>query len=348
MVDFFIKIADFVVYWLQYFGIKDMVYFMFIGVLYFAAVAGFILINVLILVWMDRRVSAFFQERLGPNRVGPWGLLQTINDTVKLLGKEAIIPKAADKLIYNLAPLLIFTTTVMLFAVLPYGKGLTVVNLNVGLLYFIAISSTTTISILMAGWGSNNKYSLLGGMRSVAQIVSYEIPLAFSLLGVVMLTGSINLTDIIAEQKNTWFILLQPLAFVIFIITSMAELNKAPFDFPEAEQEIVAGYHTEYSGMRFALFFLAEYANLFGTSALGATLFLGGWQGSFLPGWLWFIIKVYLVIFVIMWIRWTFPRMRLDRMMKLNWKILIPLSIINILLTGAGIKIHQYFTAIVR
>ncbi len=309
--------------------------------LYFVLVLVFVLLNVLILVWMERRVAGFFQERLGPNRVGPFGLLQTVNDTVKLLGKESIIPQAADRAVFKIAPIAIFTTAIALYAVVPFGKNLTVVNPNIGLFYFISLSSTTTISILMAGWGSNNKYSLLGGMRTVAQIISYEIPMVLSLLGVVMMVGSLNLSEIVNAQKGLWYILLQPVAFVIFIIAATAELNRAPFDMPEAEQELVGGYHTEYTGMRFALFFLSEYANLFSLSALAATLFLGGWQGPLLPGWAWFIIKVYFMIFLFMWIRWTYPRARLDHMMKLNWKLLIPVALVNILLTGVGIKLFQ-------
>jgi NADH-quinone oxidoreductase subunit H len=267
---------------------------------------------------------------------------------VKLLGKESIIPKAADKTVFKLAPLIIFTVTIMLYAVLPFGKGMAAANINAGLLYFIAISSTTTIAILMAGWGSNNKYALLGGMRSVAQMISYEIPLAFSMLGVVMITGSVNLNVIVLAQSSIWYVLVQPVAFIIFIISAMAELNKAPFDMTEAEQELIAGYHIEYSGMRFALFFMAEYANLFSVAALGVTLFLGGWQGPFLPSWLWFFGKVYAFIMVILWLRWTLPRFRIDKMMKFNWKFLIPLSIMNILVTGVGIKIYQFILEIWR
>jgi NADH-quinone oxidoreductase subunit H len=318
------------------------------AIIYFVTVLVFILINVLILVWLERRVAGFFQERLGPNRVGPFGLLQTVNDTVKLLGKESIIPKAADRMLFKIAPVAIFTTAVALYTVIPFGKDLSVTNTGLGLFFFISFSSTTTIAILMAGWGSNNKYSLLGGMRTVAQIISYEIPLVLSMLGVVMLVGSLNLSDIVNAQKSMWYVVLQPVAFIIFLIAGTAELNRAPFDMPEAEQELVGGYHTEYTGMRFALFFLSEYANLFSISAIAATLFLGGWQGPLLPSFVWFMIKVYAMIFVFMWFRWTFPRFRMDHMMKLNWKLLIPLALANILLTGAGIKLFQYYKMIGR
>jgi NADH-quinone oxidoreductase subunit H len=309
---------------------------------YFVAVAAIVTLNIILILWIDRRVSAFFQERIGPNRVGLFGLLQPINDAVKLIGKESIIPAAVDKTVYKIAPIFIFTVTIMLYAVLPYGKDLHAVNLNVGILYFTAVSSTSTIAILMAGWGSNNKYSLLGGMRTVAQVISYEIPLCFSMLGIVMLTGTLNLNEIIVSQNNIWYILLQPAAFIIFIISALAELNKSPFDMMEAEQEIVAGYHTEYTGMRFALFFMAEYANLFVMAALGVTLFFGGWQGPFLPSWMWFMIKTYMMIFFILWLRWTLPRAKIDKMMKFNWKYLIPISILNIFATGIGIKLFQF------
>ena len=314
----------------------------------FVAVAALVTVNIIVILWVDRRVASFFQERLGPNRVGPFGLLQSVNDAAKLIGKESIMPAAVDKRVYKLAPVLIFTITMILYGFLPYGKGGSPVDMNVGLLFFVALSSTSTIAILMAGWGSNNKYSLLGGMRTVAQVISYEIPLAFSMLGVVMISGSMNLGQISAAQHGVWFVFIQPLAFLIFLISALAELTRSPFDMTEAEQELIAGYHTEYSGMRFALFFMAEYANLFCVAALGATLFLGGWSGPILPGWLWFIGKTWAMVLVILWLRWTFPRARVDEMMKFNWKFLIPLSILNILLTGVGIKLYQYFTAVGR
>lgn len=341
--DLFLYISSFLRYLMQLLGFNNFFTDLVMALVYFVVIAALVTANIIIILWMDRRVASFFQERLGPNRVGPFGLLQSVNDAVKLVGKESIIPKAADKTVYKLAPLLIFTVTIMLYAVLPYGKGMSAVNVNVGILYFAAVSSTTTIAILMAGWGSNNKYSLIGGMRTVAQVISYEIPMVFSMLGIVMLSGSMNLSEIVTSQKSIWYILLQPVAFIIFIISALAELNRAPFDMTEAEQEIIAGYHTEYSGMRFALFFMAEYANLFSVAALGVTLFLGGWQGPILPSWLWFMGKVYALIFLIMWLRWTFPRIRIDKMMKLNWKFLIPLSIANVFITGLGIKIYQYF-----
>lgn len=303
----------------------------------------FLLLNVLFLVYLERKVSAYIQQRIGPNRVGPRGFFQTTLDVIKLLGKEDIVPDCADKWLFRLAPIAIFIPTMMVFAVVPFGENMIAVDLNIGIFYFIAIASTTVMAFIMAGWGSNNKYSLLGGMRTVAQMISYEIPLVFSLLGVVMITGSLKMSEIVAAQQNVWFIVSQPLAFIIFFIAATAELNRAPFDLPEGEQEIVAGPYTEYSGMRFALFFLAEYANMVAMSIIIVTVFLGGWHGPFLPSWLWVFIKMYLVITLFMWLRWTFPRIRVDHLMSFNWKILLPLAIINIVITGVVIKVIQWF-----
>lgn len=301
-----------------------------------------IIVNIIILIWLERKVSGFFQERLGPNRLGPFGVFQTIADAIKLLTKEDIVPSAADKLIFKTAPMLFIVIAVLLYTVIPLGHDMQVIDLNVGILFFISIGSLSTIAILMAGWGSNNKWSLMGAFRSAAQMISYAVPLAFSLLGVIMISGSLNLQEIVAAQKNIWFILLQPLAFIIYFIAATAELNRGPFDMPEAEQELTGGAYTEYTGMRWALFFLAEYTNLVAVSALMATVFLGGWQGPWLPSWLWIIIKTYGVILVFFWIKWTFPRIRMDHLMSFSWKILVPLSLINILLTGAGIYFFRW------
>lgn len=343
MENFFINIASFIKSWLVALGISGgatdntMVLVSFVGILVF------VLINVLYLVYLERKVAGYFQERLGPNRVGPKGLLQTTADIIKLLGKEDIIPSGADKLIFKAAAYAIFVPSMLLFIVVPFGRDMVAVDLNMGIFYMLAISSTTTIFILMAGWGSNNKYSLLGGMRAVAQMVSYEIPLVFSILGVVMLTGSLQMSQIVEAQEGIWYVVLQPIAFLIFFIAGTAELNRAPFDLPEGEQELVAGFHTEYTGARFALFFLAEYTNLLSISAIGVTLFLGGWHGPWLPGWIWFFIKLYAMVFLFMWIRWTYPRVRIDHMMHFNWKVLLPLSLVNIVVTGIGIKAYQMF-----
>lgn len=340
--DIFINGAALIRNILHWIGFGDFFTNLIMSVVYFAAVAGVIILNVIILLWIDRRASSFFQERLGPNRVGPFGLLQALNDAVKLIGKESIIPKAVDKFVYKITPIFAFTVTILIYSLLPYGKGMTAINLNAGILFFTAISSTSALAILMAGWSSNNKYSLIGGMRTIAQFISYEIPMGFSMLGIVMLTGTLNLNQIVASQSRVWYIFLQPVAFIIFLISIMAELNKAPFDLMEAEQELVAGYHTEYSGMRFALFFMAEYANIFVMAGLGVTLFFGGWQGPFLPSWLWFFIKTYILIFIIEWLRWTLPRARIDKMMQFSWKVLIPISVANVFVTGIAIKLFHY------
>ena len=305
------------------------------------AIIGLIIVDAIILVWLERKVAGFIQERPGPNRLGPAGFFQTIADTFKLLGKEDVIPRSADRWVFRLAAPLVFVPAIMLYAVIPFGKDMVPVDLNVGLFYCFSIDSLGTMSFLMAGWGSHNKYSLLGGMRTVAQMISYEIPLLLSVLGVVMIVGSLNLSDIVAAQKNVWFIIIQPVAFVIYLIAATAELNRGPFDLPEGEQELVAGVYTEFSGMRWALFFLAEYTNMVATAAIAVTLFFGGWHGPWLPSWMWFFLKVYLIIFFFMVIKWTYPRIRVDHLMHFGWKFLIPLSLANLLLTGVGIEIYR-------
>ncbi|MGO0122655.1 NADH-quinone oxidoreductase subunit NuoH [Desulfothermobacter acidiphilus] len=312
-----------------------------LGVGYLVGILTFIFVNVLYLVYLERKLSAYMQQRLGPNRVGPRGLLQPVADAVKLLGKEDIIPSHADRWLFVLAPLLIFVPPVLLLAVIPFGRNLLPVDLNIGVLFFLAVASTTTLPLLMGGWGSNNKYALLGSMRAVAQLVSYEVPLALSVLGVVMLAGSLRTSQIVAAQQHCWFIFLQPLGFWIYLMAALGEVNRAPFDLVEGEQEIIAGPYVEYTGMRFALFYLSEYANLIAVSALAVTLFLGGWHGPWLPSWFWFGLKVYLLIFLFMWWRWTFPRVRIDHFLDFNWKVLLPLALLNLLLTGIGIKLAQ-------
>lgn len=305
------------------------------------AIFAVIMTSAIVLVYAERKVSAFMQMRVGPNRVGPFGLLQTTADMLKLLSKEDIVPRAAERRVWALAPVLLFVPAVAAYAVLPFDAGLIFADLNIGIFYFVAISSQVTLPFLMAGWASNNKYALLGGMRTVAQMISYEIPLVFSLLGVVMLTGSMKMSDIVAAQGDYWYVLIQPAAFLVYVIAATAETNRTPFDLVEAESEIVAGPFTEYSGMRWSLFFLAEYANLVAVSAIAATLFLGGWQGPWLPGWLWFTIKVVAMIYLFMWFRWTFPRLRVDQLMSFGWKGLLPLALANITVTGVGIYIAQ-------
>ena len=314
----------------------------------------------LVLVLMERRVAAWMQIRLGPNRVGPNGLLQSLADTVKLLVKEGMTPGGADKLLFNLAPIIAIIVAMLLMAPIVFAKDLQIWNLNIGVLYVSAVSSLSVISILMAGWASNNKYSLMGAMRSGAQIVSYELSAGLAVLSIVVLSGSLNLSDIVNSQQNGWWIFKGHIpvliSFVIFIIAVTAETNRAPFDLAEAESELTAGFHTEYSGMKFALFFLAEYINVFIVCAIGATLFLGGWMPfhignwqsfnhvmDYIPSSIWFFGKTFFLIFVIMWFRWTFPRLRIDQLLNLEWKYLLPISMFNILLVTAMAILGWHF-----
>jgi NADH-quinone oxidoreductase subunit H len=301
-----------------------------------------IVLAALVLILLERKVAGWISQRPGPNRLGPRGWFQTLADALKLIGKEDVTPAGADKFIFKVAPMIVFGLPIMTLAVIPYGMGMVPVDLDLGVFYFLAISAVSTVAFLMAGWGSNSKYSMLGGMRAVAQMISYEIPLIFSLLGVVMLTETFNLNKIVEAQSVVPFIVLQPLAFLIYVICGIAEVNRAPFDLIEADQEVVAGPMTEYTGLRWGLFFLGEYGNMTAVSALAATMFLGGWQGpEFLPGWIWFWLKTGILIFFMMWVRWTFPRIRIDHLMHFAWKVMLPLSLLNILLTGLGIYIYQ-------
>ncbi|MDI6782674.1 MAG: NADH-quinone oxidoreductase subunit NuoH [bacterium] len=299
-----------------------------------AGIAVFIAIHGFFVIWLERKVSAHMQSRLGPMRVGPHGLLQSIADTIKLLLKENILPEKADKWVFVAAPVVVMFPAFMAFLVIPFDQGLIAKDLNLGLLYILAIGSVAVIGIFMAGWSSYNKYSFIGAMRTVAQIISYEVPLILSVISIVMMVGSLSMVLIVDAQKHTWFIFLQPLAFIIYFIAATAETNRTPFDIPEAESELVAGFHTEYSGMKFAIFFVAEYTNVFTVSAIATTLFFGGWQGPFFPSIIWFLLKTYILVFVLMWFRWTFPRLRVDQMMSFGWKILTPLAFINIAFTG--------------
>lgn len=321
------------------------------------AIVGVLVISLfavlgLVLVLMERKVSAYMQIRLGPNRVGIEGSMQTAADTLKLLIKEGLTPAGADKFLFNLAPFLVIIVAMLIMAPIAFTKGFQMWDINIGVLYVSAVSSLSVIGILMAGWASNNKYSLLGAMRSGAQIVSYELSAGLSIITIVILVGSLSINDIIASQQNGWWIFKGHIpviiSFVIFIIAVTAETNRAPFDLAEAESELTAGFHTEYSGMKFALFFLAEYVNIFIVCAIGSTLFLGGWMPfhignleafnhvmDFIPGIVWFFGKVFFLIFVIMWFRWTFPRLRIDQLLTLEWKYLLPISLFNMLLTTA-------------
>lgn len=342
MEHWFTNIAHALVNWLMGLGLSYAWADFILLIVQWICIVAIVTLNVIVLIWLERKVSGFIQLRLGPNRLGPFGAFQTIADAIKLMTKEDIIPSKTDKWIFMTAPMFFIIVAVMLYAVIPMGDGMQVVDLNVGLLYFISVGSLSTVCILMAGWASNNKWSLLGAMRGVAQMVSYEVPLALSLLGVVMIAGSLNLSDIVKAQHNVWFILLQPIAFITYFIAATAELNRGPFDMPEAEQELTAGAYTEYTGMRWALFFLAEYTNLVAVSALASTMFLGGWQGPGLPSWLWIIIKTYLVMLVFMWMKWTFPRIRMDHLMSFSWKFLLPVSLANIVVTGFGLEFFKW------
>lgn len=308
------------------------------------AIFTIISLTAVILVYAERKVSAFMQRRSGPNRVGPGGTLQTVADMIKLMAKEDIMPAGADKWMWILAPMLLFIPAAAVFVVFPFDNKAIFADLNIGIFYFIAMSSQSVLPFLMAGWASNNKYSLVGGMRTVAQMLSYEVPMVLSILGIVMLAGSMRMSTIVAAQQHTWFIVLQPIAFVVYVITATAEINRAPFDLVEGESEIVAGPFTEYTGMRWALFFLAEYANLLAVSVIATTLFLGGWNGPWLPGWVWFFLKVGGMVFLFMWFRWTFPRLRIDQLMSFGWKVLLPLALLNIIVTGIGMYIYEFFS----
>lgn len=310
-----------------------------------AGILAFIAISVLWLVYMERKVAAYIQARIGPNRVGPKGLLQSVADMGKLISKEIIIPRAADKVVFLLMPVFIFVPSLLLFAVVPFGKNMIAVDLNVGVFYFFAVASVSTIIFWAGGWASANKYALIGAMRAVAQMISYEVPMVLALLGVIMIAGSMKMSDIISAQQNVWFIFTQPVAFLIYVIAATAETNRTPFDLVEGESEIIAGPFTEYAGMAYAMWFLAEYANLILVSALAVTLFLGGWLAPFgltlIPSWIWFLLKMYLMIWIFMWFRWTYPRIRVDQLMNFGWKVLVPLSLANIFVTGIGMYIYR-------
>ena len=325
----------------------------------------FMLLNsAALMVLVERKVAAFLQQRLGPYRVGPWGVLQPLADVIKLMFKEELRPAAADKWLFALAPIISAAAAFSAFAVVPFGAETTlfglldepmklqVADVNVAVLVIFAIASMSVYGIVLAGWSSNSKYSLLGGLRSSAQMISYELSYGLSLASVLLVANSLSLTEIVNGQAGNWFgfiprwyLFLQPVAFLIFLTAGIAETNRAPFDFPEAEQELVAGYHTEYSSMSFAMFFLAEYINMVTVSAVATDLFLGGWHGPFLPeslGWVWFLIKVAAILFFYVWMRWTLPRYRYDQLMAFGWKVLLPLATVNLIATAAGVL---YFTA---
>ncbi|HNW52067.1 MAG TPA: NADH-quinone oxidoreductase subunit NuoH [Prolixibacteraceae bacterium] len=316
-----------------------------VGVIYLAFVA----LLGLFLIWAERRVCAVFQQRLGPNRVGLWGLIQTIADFLKLMVKEIITPRKVDKFLYNLAPYIVVICMFLTLGAIPFAPGLQGLDFDIGVFYLSSISSLSVIGILLAGWSSNNKYSLIGGIRSGAQIISYELSVAMSLITMVILAGTMQFSGIVEGQRDLWFIfkghIPALIAFIVFLIAGTAETNRGPFDLPEAESELTAGFHTEYSGIKFALFYLSEFINMFIVSAVAATVFLGGWMPlhfggleafnhvmDFIPPIIWFFLKTFGLVFVLMWFKWTFPRLRVDQILTLEWKYLLPINLFNILL----------------
>lgn len=320
-----------------------MLAFLVIAVIKVLVVFTAMLLIVAYMTLMERKILGRMQVRYGPNRVGPFGLLQPIADGLKLFFKEDIFVPYANRVIYTLAPAIIVVTALVSYAVIPFGDkieiwghkiDLVVADINVGLLYLLAISSLGVYGVVMGGWASNNKYSLLGSIRSSAQMISYEISLGLSIIGVLMLAGSLSMVKIVEAQSSMWFIVYQPLGFIIYFIAALAECSRTPFDLTECENELVAGYQTEYSSMKFGLYYLAEYAHILVVSSVAVTLFFGGWHGPFLPPVIWFLIKVFIFIFIFIWIRATYPRLRYDQLMKFGWKVLLPLALLNIMITG--------------
>ena len=298
----------------------------------------------LVFTFGERKVCAFIQVRLGPNRVGPGGLLQPVADAMKLLSKEDIMPDGADRIVWSLSPILVFVPAALLYAFYPFDAGVVFADVNIGLFLLLAISAQAVLPFFMGGFASNSKYGLIGSMRAVAQLLTYELPLGFALMGVVMLAGSLDMSRIVEAQADCWYIFKQPLAFLIVFICMIAESNRPPFNILEGESEIIAGPFTEYSGMRWALFFLAEFANLLSIAILVTTLFLGGWQGpAFLPGIFWFFLKAVLMVVIFQWVGWTFPRFRIDHQIAFGWKLLLPVAMLNVLLTGIGMMLWQMF-----
>jgi len=299
----------------------------------------------LVMVWVERKVAGHVQRRPGPFEVGPYGLLQPLADALKLVGKQLFMPDNADPILYWLAPVLAFLPVLLLFLPLPVGDGLMALDINLGLLLILAFSGLAVLSLLLGGWASNNKYGLLGAARAVAQSVAYEIPLLLSVLAVCFVAGSLNLATVVKGQGTwpwNWNIMTQPLAFLIYIVSALGETNRAPFDLPEAESELTAGFHTEYSGMGFGMFFLAEYANMVVVCSVATALFLGGWNGPILPGPVWFVLKVSALMLLLVFFRWTYPRVRFDQLLNINWKWLLPLAVANLLATSFFVKLAQF------
>ncbi len=305
------------------------------SIIIIACVLGAALMTSALLMWVERRMLALWQDRYGPNRVGPFGLLQPVADMIKIFSKEDWIPPFADKPVFVIAPAVIMVTVLMSFTVIPFASDIAVVNLNIGLLFFLGMSSMGVYSVVLGGWASNNKYSLLGGLRAAAQMLSYEVFMGLSVMGVVVIAGSFNLRDIVEAQKDLWFCIPQLLGFFVFMIAGIAESRRIPFDLPEAESELVAGFHSEYSGIKFGMFFVGEYLGIALISAMMATLFFGGWLGPVLPPVVWLILKTFVFISFFILLRATLPRLRYDQLMSWGWKVMLPLALLNLVVTGA-------------
>ncbi len=341
-VDLFAKVRTTFVEWLQSFDLPSSLIIFLDSLIGITLILMIVFPIVMVFIWVERRFVARFQLRPGPNRCGPLGLLQPVADAVKILMKELIMPAKGDKIVHWVAPVIMFIAALMVFAVFPIGRGEMGVftDLNIGILYVVAIGSFGVLAIFMAGWASNNKYSLIGAMRGVAQLISYEVPMVLSIVGVVLIVGSLQMSEIVGKQTIP-FILMQPLGFFIYFIGAITELNRTPMDMIEADSELTAGYFTEYSGMKFAMFFLGEYINTLAVSILVTTLFLSGWKGPFLPVWIWFIIKVFAVFMFILWMRATLIRLRIDQVMAFSWKFLLPMALINIFVTALEVLAWQ-------
>jgi len=286
------------------------------------------------LIWLERRLLGRLQDRYGPNRVGPFGLLQPVADAIKLMTKEDWVPPFADRYVFIVAPAIVVVTVLLVFGMIPFTSRIHISDLNIGVLFFLAMASLGVYSIVLAGWASNSKYSLVGGLRATAQMISYELPMGISVIGVVMLSGSFRLGEIVEAQRSLWFCVTQPVALVIFLAATLAEARRIPFDLPEAESELVNGYHTEYSSMKFGLFFVGEYLDVALVACMATVLFLGGWKGPWLPPLLWFALKAGAVIILFIWVRSVLPRFRFDQLMDWGWKVLLPVSLLNVLVTG--------------
>jgi NADH-quinone oxidoreductase subunit H len=307
-------------------------------------IISFLFLNAIMMGYLERKIAGHVQRRPGPMEVGFHGILQMVVDGVKLLGKELLIPFNVDRTLFRVAPLLSFTPVILPLLVIPFSEKLQARDLSLGLIFIVSMGSVNVMALLVAGWGSNNKYSMFGAMRAVAQSIAFEIPILLSMLAVVLMCNTFSLKEIVGAQQKIWFVFLQPVAFLIYVIAGVAETNRAPFDLPEAESELTAGFHTEYSGMGFSLFFIGEYTNMFIVASVATVLFLGGWHGPHLPygaylGVVWFFLKVYFLLFLMIMIRWTYPRVRFDQLLNFAWKYLVPFSFVNILITAVLVKL---------